>query len=100
MNISLYTSTCKRKHEEAMKNMKNMKNPQAEVRAGWLRVFPVFHVLHVFQVTPRLACVVVGWLRGSFKNAWDAGNSRPVESVVSDLMNSSIKLSISGVCQQ
>lgn len=100
MNISLYTSTCKRKHEEAMKNMKNMKNLQTEVRGGGLRVFPVFHVFHVFHVIHRRVCVVVGGLRGSFKNAWDAGNSRPVESVVSDLMNSSIKLSISGVCQQ
>lgn len=90
MNISLYTSTCKRKHEEAMKNMKNMKNPQAEVRGGWLRVFPVFHVLHVFQVTPRLACVVVGWLRGSFKNAWDAGNSRRVFGLFRDLPKGAI----------
>uniref|UniRef100_UPI0012EC50C1 hypothetical protein n=1 Tax=Comamonas granuli TaxID=290309 RepID=UPI0012EC50C1 len=72
MNISLYTRTCERKHEEAMKNMKNMKNLQTEVRGGGLRVFPVFHVFHVIH---RRVCVVVGGLRGSFKNAWDAGNS-------------------------
>lgn len=92
MNISLYTSTCKRKHEEAMKNMKNMKNPQAEVRGRWLRVFPVFHVLHVFQVNPRLACVVAGERQQVARDSHitrfspgflDAGNSsRPPRTVL------------------
>ena len=57
MNISLYTKTCKRKPEEAMKNMRNMKNPQAGALSCLLQVIQVFHVIHVFQVFPMRACV-------------------------------------------
>ena len=78
MNISLYTSTCKRRHEEPMKNMKNMKNRPADAVGQLLRVFQVFHVLHVFHASPMFAHVVErtpGF--GSFLPPCDEGNSRP-----------------------
>ena len=86
MNISLYTKTCKRKPEEAMKNMKNMRNPQAGALSCLLRVIPVFHVIHVFQVFPMRACVAadghvgVGNLpefRRVLVGGTRAGNSNP-----------------------
>lgn len=101
MNISLYTSTCKRRHEEPMKNMKNMKNPPADAVGRVLRVFQVFHVLHVFHASPMFAHVVErtpGF--GSFLPPFDEGNSRPAGWAVSDFIYLSVKVSISRVCQQ
>lgn len=65
MNISLYTKTCKRKPEEAMRNMRNMKNPQAGALSCLLQVIQVFHVIHVFQVFPMRACVAGGHAGGT-----------------------------------
>ena len=83
MNISLYTKTCTRKPEEAMKNMKNMRNPQAGALSCLLQVIQVFHVIHVFQVFPMRACVTgdghagVGHPRQRYSPApSSAGNSR------------------------
>ena len=101
MNISLYTSTCKRRHEEPMKNMKNMKNPPAHAVGRVVRVFQVFHVLHVFHAFPMFACVVGRPpCFGSFLPPCDEGNSCPAGWAVSDFIYLSVKVSISRVCQQ
>lgn len=58
MNISLYTSTCKREHRKPMKNMNYMKNPQAGDVICRRRVFHVFHVFHVSHAFPKHVCGV------------------------------------------
>ena len=101
MNISLYTSTCKRRHEEPMKNMKNMRNPPADAAGRVLRVFQVFHVLHVFHASPMFAHVVERTPRlWVLPGAWGEGNSHPAGWAVSDFIYLSVKVSISRVCQQ
>lgn len=92
MNISLYTKTCKRKPEEAMRNMRNMKNPQAGALSCLLQVIQVFHVIHVFQVFPMRACVAGGHAGGTghpkfARFSWGfpkAGNSRRALGLFAD----------------
>jgi hypothetical protein len=95
VNISLYTKTCKRKPEEAMRNMRNMKNPQAGALSCLLQVIQVFHVIHVihvFQVFPMRACVAGGHAGGTghpkfARFSWGfprAGNSRRALGLFAD----------------
>lgn len=87
MNISLYTSTCKREHHNHMKNMKNVNNPQAKAVGGVRRVFQVFHVLHVFHVfhaSPMFACVVAELVRPKIEGSFGLSRVRVIRTALSD----------------